>query len=363
MKVCHFTSAHFANDDRIYLKECRTLFDAGYEVVIVAKGEDRELDGIRVAGCGEASGRLGRLFGFSKKVYKTALEQDCDVYHFHDPELLPYGIKLKKKGKIVIFDSHEDVPGQILDKYWIPKPLRSLVSKLYRAYETRAAKKIDTVVAATPYIAEQFRGRARKIAVVNNYPMLDDIRFCETPFEKRERIACYAGGISELRGEKIMNEAALGLDVSLVLAGDCDEEKLGTNGNVTYLGKIDRNGVNELYGSAVLGLCILLPAKNYVNSQPIKMYEYMAAGLPFVCSDFPIWKEIAEGSGAGICVPYNDMDAIRGAINTLLEDREKAQEMGRRGRKAVEEKYSWDSERRNLLGLYKELMGNGSNTL
>ncbi len=363
MKVCHFTSAHFANDDRIYLKECRTLCDAGYEVTIVAKGEDAELDGVRVVGCGSANGRLGRLFGFSKRIYKKALEQNCDVYHFHDPELLPYGIKLKKKGKIVIFDSHEDVPGQILDKYWIPKPLRKLVSRLYRAYETHAAARIDTVITATPYIEKQFEGRARRAVTVNNYPMLDDIRFNDTPFEQRERKTCYAGGISDLRGEGIMIEAMSAFDdASLVLAGDCEDEKLGTRGNVTYLGRIDRNGVNDLYGSSVLGFCILKPAQNYINSQPIKMYEYMAAGLPFVCSDFPLWREIAETSGAGICVPYDDMDAIRGAVSALLDNRERAQEMGRLGRKAVEEKYSWDSEKEILLSLYKEFE-NGNNSL
>ena len=73
---------------------------------------------------------------FAKMVYLKAKALDCDVYHFHDPELLPYGIKLKKAGKKVIFDSHEDVSAQIKDKPWIPKIIRGLVSSIYKAYET-----------------------------------------------------------------------------------------------------------------------------------------------------------------------------------------------------------------------------------
>lgn len=355
MKVCHFTSAHAANDDRIYLKECQALREAGHEVYIVARGESRELSGVQIVGCEPPKGRFSRLLFFSRKIYKTAKKLECDVYHFHDPELLPYGKKLQRKGKHVIFDSHEDVPGQILDKDWIPKPFRGMISNLYRRYETHVAKRLSAVVVATPYIAEQFAGRAQKVVVVNNYPMLSDIRFQNADFTQREPIACYAGGISDLRGENIMIEAMRGMPARLILAGDCDEEKLGERDNVTYLGKIDREGVNQLYGSAVVGFCILKPAQNYINSQPIKMYEYMAAGLPFVCSDFPLWKQIAEKTGAGICVPYNDYDAIRAAVQSLLNDRERAQEMGRRGRAAVEQTYNWETEKNYLLRLYEEL--------
>lgn len=361
MKVCHFTSAHFATDDRIYLKECRSLFDAGYEVVIVAKGEDRELDGVKISGCGEASGRAERFLLFAKKIYKRALEENCDVYHFHDPELLPYGMKLKKRGKIVIFDSHEDVPGQILDKYWIPKALRRAVSVFYKKYETHCVKRLDAVVTATPHIAKQFEGRANKITVVNNYPMLDDIKYQDAPFESREKIIGYAGGLDEIRGKSVIFEAMKKVDGCLVLAGDHDVPEDAEN--IRSLGKVDREGVNALCASSRAGVLLYQPAENHFASQPIKMFEYMAAGLPFVASDFPLWKEIVEGNDCGICVPPSDVDAIAAALQRLLDDYEAAERMGRNGRRAVEEKYSWESERKKLLGLYKELAENGSNTL
>ena len=123
---------------------------------------------------------------------------------------------------------------------------------------------------------------------------------------------------------------------------------------IKYIGQISREKVNELYGKSRLGLVLYQPAKNHYESQPVKLFEYMAAGLPFVCSDFPIWCEIAEG--CGICVNETDPDIVRSAIKLLLCDPQKAQEMGRNGRKKVLEKYNWDKEEKALLDLYNSLM-------
>ena len=360
VKVCHMTSAHVWNDVRIFMKMCHSLREAGYDVSLVAAGESREYDGIHVVGCGDKPvGRRARMGGFARKVYETARALDCDIYHFHDPELLPYGLKLKKAGKKVIFDSHEDVPEQIMSKYWIPAPLRWIVSKLYKAYESYAVSKLDVVVAATSTIAGKFSSRAKNVVVINNYPRLDDIVFQTKPFEERGNNVCYAGGLSEIRGGRFMVEAVNELDnVQLVLAGSCDDvikQVISEGRNIKYLGQLDRKEVNEMYGNATVGLVLLQPLERYKVSKPVKMYEYMAAGLPFVCSDFPLWRELVKETGAGICVPYGDLDAARRAILQLVNDKEMAQKMGIMGRKAVENKYSWNKEIQKLVNLYKSL--------
>lgn len=353
MNVCHMTDAHDPFDDRIYLKECISLKEAGYSVCIVGRGKDCVREGVSIIGCGEPKGRIDRMLFFSKKVYKKAVSADCEIYHLHDPELLLYALGLKRLGKKVIFDSHEDVPAQILDKEWIPMLLRKMISGCYRLYETYVVKRIDAVVAATPHIGRQFEGRARKITVVNNYPRLDDIVFHTNSFEEREAIVCYAGGISEIRGEKVMIEAMRDLDGILVLAGEHEKMQLG---GVKYLGQIDRNGINRLYGQAVAGLSLLLPAKNYINSLPIKMFEYMAAGLPFVASDFSLWSEIVNRHGCGFCIPVDDRERIEKAILFLLTNRKEAERMGKRGRKAVEDEYNWGIESIKLFRLYRDIL-------
>lgn len=228
MKICHLTSAHPQEDIRIFHKECVSLAEAGYDVYQISCGETYDKKGVHLIGIGsQQEGRFNRMIKSAKAVYHAALKLDADVYHFHDPELLPYGKKLKKQGKKVIFDSHEDVSAQIMDKGWIPKPIRKIVSKLYWSYETRIVRQLDAVVAATPHIAESFKGRCSKVVIVNNYPRLDDIEFHDTPFEERERIICYAGGINEIRGEKIMIEAMKDVDGVLILAGDHEKMEIG----------------------------------------------------------------------------------------------------------------------------------------
>lgn len=103
------------------------------------------------------------------------------------------------------------------------------------------------------------------------------------------------------------------------------------------------------------GLCILKPTENYFYSQPIKVYEYMAAGLPYICSDFPGWRRVAQESGAGICVEPGNTEEIGRAIKALLCDRAKGQDMGRKGRKYVLEHCNWENEAKSLLLLYREI--------
>lgn len=358
MRVCHMSSAHESHDVRIFLKECVSLSEAGHEVYLVARGKSREEKGVHVIGLGDPKkGRMNRMFIFSHKVFKRALELDCDVYHLHDPELLQYIKPLKKAGKKVIFDSHEDVAAQIMDKPWIPGPMRKFVSMIYHAYETKQVKSADAVVAATRHIGKTFGKRAKKVVIVNNYPRLDDIRFHDTPFSERKRMACYAGVISEIRGKDVMIDAMKDMDAELALAGPWEGEKApgGSEGNYRYLGKITRDQVNKLYGRSMCGLVLYQPARNHYEAQPTKMFEYMAAGLPFVAADYPLWKGITESSGCGICVDPADVYAVREAIKKILNDTDGAQEMGRKGREAAAAKYSWAKEEKRLTGLYEAL--------
>lgn len=358
IRVCHMTSAHQPNDDRVFHKECVSLARAGYAVSLVACGESYEEKGVRIVGVGEMpQSRRERMTAGAKRVYEKALSLDCDIYHFHDPELLPYGRKLGKLGKTVIFDVHENVAGQIMDKAYIPKALRKLVADAYRRVEDLCLPQFAAVIAATPYIAGLYEGRAGRIRVVRNYPKLDDIIFQQSPFAERGRVACYAGGISDSRGVHTMLRLAEGLDGELRLAGPCDGDALcgALPDNVQYLGMLDRAGVNRLYSEARLGLVLLKPTKNYIDSLPVKMFEYMAAGLPYVASDFPLWKQITESADCGLCVDAADEAATRGAVERLLSDPALAQEMGRRGRAAVEREYNWKVQERELLALYESL--------
>lgn len=355
MNICHITSVHSRYDDRIFIKECKSLSEAGEQVSLVVhdRQDDEQIDGVSIFSTGEEyTSRLKRVLIGNKKLLKKVQEIQADVCQLHDPELLLLAKKLKRMGKKVIFDSHEDVPAQILDKEWIPIPIRRAVSKVYKMYETNVVRQIDAVIGATPHITEQFVGRARKAAVINNYPKLDDIMFHDTPFEQREPVICYAGGIGEQRGERIMVEAVKDLDATLILAGE--HEKMRKN-NIVYAGMLDREGINRLYSRAVAGMVMLLPTKNYINSLPIKMFEYMAAGLPVIASNFPLWEKIITENKCGICVDPEDIKGVSKACQKLVDNPQLGQQMGLAGYKTVREKYNWKIEEKKLLDLYRSL--------
>ena len=86
------------------------------------------------------------------------------------------------------------------------------------------------------------------------------------------------------------------------------------------------------------------------------MFEYMSAGLPIICSDFPLWREIVDGNQCGICVNPEDPKEIADAISTLMCENKKAQAMGANGRRAVENIFNWETEVKKLYHLYTKVL-------
>lgn len=125
---------------------------------------------------------------------------------------------------------------------------------------------------------------------------------------------------------------------------------------IKYIGAINRDKVNELYGRSRAGIVLYQQAANHVASQPIKMFEFMAAGLPVIASNFPLWKSIIEDNHCGICVNPADAQAVREACERMLRDVQAGETMGRSGRMAVLKKYNWETEKVHLLEVYKEIL-------
>jgi glycosyltransferase involved in cell wall biosynthesis len=365
--IVHLTSVHTRYDVRIFLKECGSFAkNSSYHVkLIVADGlGNEELNGIKIFDVGKPKNRLMRLLSSSNKVYKMALRFNGDIYHFHDPELIPFGLKLKKKGKRVIYDIHEDVGKDILSKDWIPVSLRRLLAYLFEKYEESAVKKFDYVIAATPYIRSKFQAHSANLVDINNFPILEEFAVPPGDLAKGVKTVCYIGGITSARGVREIVHAMekVKTGIRLLLGGKFSEEGLEAEvktypgwRKVDELGWLDREGVKGVLCSSTAGLVTLHPLKNYLDALPVKMFEYMAAGIPSIASDFPLWREIVEGNQCGICVDPLDPVAIGEAIQYLVDHPEEATQMGINGRKAVEEKFNWTIEEQKLLKVYAEL--------
>lgn len=363
-KVCHITSVHPWNDIRIFIKECSTLAANGYDVTLIAPNcENQKINNVTIIGvrCIEKN-RFDRFSKTTKKIYKKALETDADIYHFHDPELIPYGLKLKKKGKIVIYDSHEDVGKQILGKYWINKYLRKIVSALFTVYENKAAKKFNFIITATPVIRDKFLKINHNTIDINNYPLLNEFKPVKNKTFNLPEI-CYIGGITEIRGIKQLIKAMeYTQNVTLHLAGDITPESLKDElyqmpgwKNVIEYGNVPREKCNEIMSKCIAGIVTFLPTPNHTDAQPNKMFEYMSAGLCVIGSDFALWKEIIEKNNCGYCVNPENPEEIARVIMLAVTNLENTEKMSANALRAISEKFNWEAESKKLLETYNTL--------
>ena len=368
IKVCHMTSAHGTEDVRIFHKECVSLANAGYEVYEVARGESYDKNGVHIVGVGDIpKSRRKRMTEGAKRVYQKALELDCDIYHFHDPELLPYGLKLKKKGKKVIFDSHERYTYQLRDKPYLPGWVTRPMAKAYGLYEKYVLKKIDAVIfPCTMDGVHPFEGLCKRTPIISNAAILGEFYdLYSSNAVKGERQVCYVGGLTESRGITADMRAAANAGAVLALAGDFSSEyqaklqRMSEYSCVDYRGKLDRKQVADLLLQSRVGLCTLMNRGQYLHLDTfgIKVFEYMSMALPVILSKSKFNCRMVEQYQFGICVNPEDVDEIANAIRYLLDNPEEARRMGENGRRAVEQEFNWDVEEKKLLKLYEELLG------
>jgi glycosyltransferase involved in cell wall biosynthesis len=361
-KVVHLTSVHARKDIRILLKEASSLANSGFDVtLVVADGEGEDVfNEVKIVDVGLARGRFARIVNTTKAVYQKAIDLDADLYHFHDPELILTGLKLKKTGKKVIFDSHEDFASDLLTKNYIPHVLRLLLSSAFRFFDFVACKKFDTIVTATPAIANIYKGRGCKTMVINNYPIIDELSL---PTVKKQNIACFVGAQTPIRGIKELVSAIDKIDGKLVLAGPVGrsgfkQELMALKGwdKVEDLGILSRPKVAEVLAKSKVGLVTYLPAPNHTDAQPNKLFEYMSAGIPVVASNFPLWKEIIEDKKCGICVDPLSSTEIAEAVQYIFDNPDEAKKMGENGIRSVNSMYNWAIEGEKLIQLYRDLL-------
>ncbi len=297
------------------------------------------------------------------RIYRSAQQLDADIYHFHDPELIPAGIRLKRLGKTVIFDAHEDVPLQLLGKPYLHPAVGRLTAAAFSAYERHTCQLFDGVVAATPSIRDKFLQINPNTVDVNNFPLRSEFD-AAAPWSEKPPEVCYVGSISAVRGirELVAACAKLRSPARLNLAGSFDEASLeadmvGQSGwsRVQRHGHLDRAGVGAIMARSMAGLVTLHPQPNYLESLPVKMFEYMAAGIPVIASSIPLWRRIIDEAGCGMCVDPGDPCAIADAIDYLVSNPEHARRMGDNGRQAVIEQYNWEAESIKLIDFYHRL--------
>lgn len=367
MKICHLSSAHGQEDIRIFHKECVSLAKAGYEVYEITKGKTYDKSGVHIIGVeSRGTGRLQRMVGVTHRVYRKAIEIDADVYHAHDPELLPVLMKLKRRGKKVIFDSHEHTVGTIEEKTYLPKLFRKIIQSAYESYQTRICCRLDAVITATPNVTAYFQSvGCHRVIDLCNFPIISG-KLADPDYSSRTVV--FAGGISPQWNHEGIIRAIARLDnVRYLLCGVAESAyierlcRLPGWEKVDFKGRMPYEQVSEILKSSAVGLSLLTPGANTDgengNMANNKIFEEMMAGLPVICTNFVRWGQFVNRYDCGLCIDPHDERMIAEAIQRLISNPEEAKRMGHNGRLAVEREFNWSVEEKKLLALYKTIEG------
>jgi len=369
-KVCVLTSVHLPFDGRIFHRAAKSLALAGYEVVLIARHDKEEVvDGVRVVPLPQPKNRLHRMTMVLWRVYRLAVKEDADVYHFHDPELMIVGLLLKLHGKKTIWDVHEHYPNSILDKYYLAKPLRRVISKSFDLFERAVVRFFDYVIYTTPFVGQRYQTMKVRSSPIENYPIL---RLSGTFQREPQKRIIYLGGMARIRGLLEVIEAFALVtqkhpDWELYLVGSCRQasfeqelkdlvQKRGVTAQVKFVAWVPYEEKERLSSQAALGVITYLPCSNNTSCLPNKLFDYMLVGLPVVASDFPLYREVVETHHCGLTVDPTQPEDIARAMEYLIEHPREARQMGENGRRAVLEKYNWEQESRKLLQIYEAVL-------
>ncbi|SFS00325.1 Glycosyltransferase involved in cell wall bisynthesis [Agrococcus baldri] len=360
IRVTHVSSAHPWTDNRIHFRESASLADAGADVSLVAV--ESSIGGVTPSVRTLALPKLPRLKRASIGALRAviaALRTRAPILHLHDPELVFALPLLRAFGKTVIYDAHEDLPEQVGAKAYLSPFLRRPAQWLAHGI-VGLARHADLVVAATETIAKRFP--ADRTVIVHNYPPLRAEEADAPVASNRPRHVVYIGGIASSRGASVMVKAASEPDFpagwSLELAGTAGDAliaALRTRAGwkrVNFHGQVPPDDARDILLSARVGLLLFQDSKPHRDALPTKMFEYFAAGVPVIASDFPLWRTIIDRWQCGTLVDQTDEAAVARAIRRYAENPQLLDEHSRNARTAAEQELNWSTEATALTDAY-----------
>ena len=362
-RIAMVTTAHAHDDVRIYHKQAKTLARAGWRVEIINPhfgGTDES--GIRFCRVALPNGRLWRMLSARRAAAEALLQSRADICVLHDPELLPLLSELGRMAIIAAYDAHEDLPAQLRTKPWIPSPLRDTASRWGRRLLTKYLPMAGGVLAATGGIAQTLEGLNDRICVVQNRPTQEDFALFDaarTGIRPAPVTVCYAGALTEQRGLYRMIRCCHAAGAALLLAGAFESEAVRQRAQampeyvcVKYLGVLGRQGIAELYAKCDAGLLLLCDTPAYRESEPIKLFEYLCAGLPVIAGDFSHWRNVAPASGVSFVPSGSDEEAISAIRQAIAYPAEV-------DIKAARQKFGFKADEERLLQFFDALEQKG----
>ncbi len=376
-KICHVTTVHNVWDTRIFRRECVSLAKAGFQVMLVAVHDKEEIvDGVQIIPLARARSVIERRLLLSRRAMEIARNLDADLYHFHDPELIPSMRRLARKtGKPVIWDAHEVYIESIYHfNQFKFRPISALGAHCFDRLERAACvNEFAGVVTITDLMAERYRSLGVDTCVLGNFPDITTSKNRpEVTRAARPRIISTGGhfldrGVFELVEAFLLARKELPCDIAfwgsfappelenqlkerLLETGNVPAEDIIIDGPVPW-----KTLMEELIPTGWAGAVLYSRSDpDLLNGLPNRFFEYWANQVPVIVTAGSVVGQIAEEVGGGITVETQPK-AIANAFLELARNPALVETMGAAGRKAVEQKYNWNVAFQELVSFYARL--------
>lgn len=365
---------HPFNDDRIFERACKGLNSIGDKVILIATHDgDIVIDGIGILGLKKRKGLSRRILS-SFEAFRKARTVKADVFHFHDPDLIPWMLILSFLNRKVVYDVHENYESRAVKLP--PLFLRKVYAKIYRKLENMLSSGFSGLTVVTPSMKNLFRGVNKPIEVTDNVVYVSRLKDVELPAEKNKKLTIYTSGTNSKYRNCLQTIDALPHilrevpDIRMMFAGryypedyrsllNKRAEDLGVSEYVSIEGMMSWEENFKRTAGAHIGCVFYEDNLNNRVTLPNRLYEYMFCGVAVLGEDFPEVRRVLEDSGAGLCVNSNSPESIAGKAIYMLKNPDVMIEMGRKGREAVLKKYNFENELMRLDQFYKKIAGNG----
>ena len=366
LKVCHVTTGHELDDGRIFHKEAVSLVQRGFDVAVLGQADVPSFQRMGVAFVtvpkAPCRNRIIRKAILLFRIRMKSILMRYDVYHCHEMDAVIAVLPNLFLGSKIVYDVHEHFPENYSDR------LNRLWLALLKILDRFVSKVVQLVITVDETLALKYEG-SRDVEVIHNYPIFES--YSHTEQESKRNLAIYVGGISEQRGTVEMLEAlalARGKHSSLRLKivgrfvkdtfRETVEQKiseLNLSDAVEILDWVPFEDIPAMLQQADFGISFLRSLPRYTLAIPIKVYEYMAAGVPVIASRFQSISRLLNGEKCGITAEPGSVQSLSNAICTILEDSKEAEKMGENGRLAVMRRYCWENESKILIGAYDRI--------
>lgn len=362
MRVIHLTSVHPWNDNRIFHKECVSLAQEGFDVYLIAPAtEEKVVNGVHIIPLSEVRSRLLRILIQPIRLFFKGIQLEGDIYHFHDPEIIPVGIILRFLGKKVIYDIHENVSASLKTRPYLLTIFQQIIPCFFRYFENIFVRLFSTIVTARSDIAENFKHK--NLIVLRNFPIVSSkLEIKDKNYPKDKYKIIYAGRMTPIRGIIELIDAFENVEnLELLLLGKFYSNKFKQQcmarpgwKNTKYLGLVNPDQVLNIIRDADVGIVTFLPAPNHMTTLATKPFEYMACGLPVVMSHFDYWKKFFQNHA--IYVDPTHSNDINTKLKKLVSNYDLMKQMGECNRQRILNELNWEVESKILFQIYERLL-------